>query len=193
MLELQGAVVSRVEPEDVVDVMSAHLDALARGMGWFERALWWLLYRSPFGVRVIRVHGKPYLLRGQMTPTRWFIPRVYLLYFLESDQDRELHNHPFSGVSLILTRGYCEWRKTQPDSPMLVGRDVKPGSLNLIRSRTFHRVELVNGRCWTLFVTGKRVGPSDGTDWGFMDPRTGAYTPWGVHKSVVEPAQLEAP
>lgn len=179
-----------VKPEDLATFVRAKRDAqLDRARSRFERLLWWLLEHSPFGVRIIYVHGEGYLLRGQFTPTKGFVPRVYLHYFLESDQDRELHNHPFPGVGWLLTHGYSEYRWV-PNWPLPGGRierrDIGRWCFNVIRSSTFHRVELSRGRCWTLFVSGLRVGPSDGTDWGFLDPSTRAYTPWGKHKSIAQ-------
>lgn len=185
-----------VKRQDLPTFVRAKRDAQPdRARSRFERALWWLLEHSPFGVRVIYVDGKGYLLRGQLTPTKGFVPRIYLHYFLESDQDRELHNHPFTGVGWLLTRGYTEHRFV-PDwfvrSLSYVERRTIPRwHFNVIRSSTFHRVELTNGRCWTLFVSGPRVGPSDGTDWGFLDPDTRAYTPWGKHKSVANAEAAE--
>lgn len=185
-----------VKREDLPTFMRAKIEAqLDRMASWFERLLWWLLERSPFGVRIIYVHGEGYLLRGQWTPTKGFVPRIYLHYFLESDQDRELHNHPFTGIGWLLTRGYREYRWVRRASLDRKGfierRSIRRWHFNVIRSSTFHRVELANGRCWTLFVSGPRVGPSDGTDWGFLDPNTAEYTPWGQHKSVTDEEAAE--
>lgn len=99
---------------------------------------------------------------------------VYLHRFLRGDEDRELHNHPWYGLSLILVGGYREERRCwTPEGERVETRDVRPGALNFISPHTFHRVELNQGPCWTLFITGPVV-----QSWGFWDRSTGEYTPW---------------
>ena len=55
--------------------------------------------------------GSTYLERYTLLnlgPTRG---RVYLHRFLRGDEDRELHNHPWYAISLILVAGYLEERR----------------------------------------------------------------------------------
>lgn len=118
---------------------------------------------------------------------------LYLHHFVRSDEDRELHNHPWAwAVSLILAGGYQEeliHSTNLLDSPLprrrfrrlatyLVHR--KPGRLNFLRGDTFHRVasipseeggEAATRETWTLFLCGpKRSG------WGFLTQA--GFTPW---------------
>lgn len=118
------------------------------------------------------VGGKdnPYLLR-------WFvIPRnpvfnIYLHRFLRSDEDRALHDHPWASVSWILQGAYTEHE-------VLYGgvktRDwLIEGDIKFRASGKFaHRVELTDGECWTLFVTGPRY-----RNWGFHCEKAG-WVPW---------------
>lgn len=94
--------------------------------------------------------------------------------FHASDAPGALHNHPWrwSG-SLVLAGGYREQRRdfTQPYG--IAERDVLPGQFNYIRGSDYHRVELLDDECWTIFMTGPK---NDG--WGFWDPATGRTTPW---------------
>lgn len=114
---------------------------------------------------------EPYMMRICITPfhgTRagrvwtWLrLPEVFVHYFYRSDEDRELHNHPFRwAVSLILAGGYLETR----DAGWKV---VKTGETNTILESTFHRVTLLDEQagCWSLFVC--RRAPA-GDAWGFL-------------------------
>ncbi len=105
--------------------------------------------------------------------------KLHLHRFHRGDADRELHNHPWKwALSLILAGGY---RETYLDLIEVAGRtsrrvrhrEVRPGDLNAIRPDTFHRVELLDGECWTLFLTGDVV-----QSWGFLTVATGAFQPW---------------
>lgn len=112
----------------------------------------------------------PYLLKfllwGRSNGTR-----VHLHQFLRGDADPELHNHPWElAVSLVLAGGYFEERRAGDD---VVTHEVRPGHLNIIRSSTFHRVELREVDCWTLFVSGPAV-----QTWGFWNRESGVFTGW---------------
>lgn len=187
----------RIKPEDRAWMLSYCERDLrnSRDFAWYRklyiRLLWIAMWWAPFGIRIIYDEGMPYLILGHWTTTRWFVPRLYLHYFVKSDQDHDVHNHPMNGLSIILTGGYREHRMIDPNTYTstrdLPGvwtehKDHKPFRPFTITRDTFHRVELTHGRCWTLFITGKRVGPSDGTDWGFINLATGKYTPWGEYK-----------
>lgn len=134
--------------------------------------------------------GDPYLLRVYLTgssgegKTRK-VPRAYLHFFFRGDSDRELHSHPwetfmqfwpfnlFGSLSLILTGGYVEERLTKTGQVRI--RKYRPGMLNILQGKTFHRVRLNHGGTWTLFLAGRRSQLPKGEDWGFLDLMTGAY------------------
>jgi len=114
--------------------------------------------------------GKPYMSRYRVIDLGKERGRVYLNHFHRGDEDRELHNHPWHGVSLILAGGYREERR---EGRIVVARDYKPGDVNVICPDTFHRVDLLEADCWTLFATGPVV-----QSWGFWSRVTGDFTPW---------------
>ncbi|MCA8237728.1 hypothetical protein [Burkholderia cenocepacia] len=108
----------------------------------------------------------PYLKRW------WVIPRnpvfnIYLHEFIRSDDDRALHDHPWSNLSIILRGSYIE--HTVDGGGIHRRRRFVAGSWKLRPlGSAAHRLELDNGVCWTLFVTGPRY-----RQWGFHCPQRG--------------------
>ena len=98
---------------------------------------------------------------------RWFvIPRnpvfnIYLHMFLRSDDDRALHDHPWSNLSYLVKGSYTEHTISQGGIHQKTV--LKEGALRFRPSGKFaHRVELHDGHCITLFITGPRY-----RNWGF--------------------------
>ena len=112
---------------------------------------------------------KPYLLRWFVIP-RNRIFNVYVHRFLRSDDDRALHCHPWMNASILLRGEYAEHTIAQggvAQCARLVAGDVR------VRwsGRLAHRIELTDGPCWTLFLTGPRY-----RSWGFHCPTR--WVPW---------------
>lgn len=119
---------------------------------------------------VIGSHENPYLLRWWILPRNRFL-NVYVHRFLRSDDDRALHDHPWSNLSVLLRGRYLE-------------HTIAAGGINVRHERVApafkfrpsgahaHRLELIDGECWTLFVTGPRY-----RQWGFHCPDRG-WVPW---------------
>jgi hypothetical protein len=100
-----------------------------------------------------------------------WLPGAMLHRFLRGDEDRELHNHPWKwAFSVILTGGYREERMVDGK---ITTYKVMPGSINIIKANDFHRVDLLQDDCWTLFVTGPKA-----QSWGFLHRITREFTPW---------------
>lgn len=101
---------------------------------------------------------------------RWFvIPRnvifnIYLHQFLRSDDDRALHDHPWWNVSFLLHGKYVE--HTIPAGGVNVRKEYREGDFKFRRATYAHRVELIDGPCWSLFITGPRI-----RSWGFHCPQ----------------------
>lgn len=120
-----------------------------------------------FTRKEIHVRNELYMVRWRIFRSPWF--GIYLHHILRSDGDRELHDHPFSFISLILWGGYLEER---PDCPLKYRGFL---SLAFRRAEDLHRVSLYPlapfdpARCglerpaWTLVFRGpiKRK-------WGFQ-------------------------
>lgn len=91
----------------------------------------------------------------------WVIPRneqvnVYLHAVLKSDEDRAMHDHPWSNVSYLIAGSYIEHT---PE-----GRFVRrAGDVVERPAHALHRLEVIPGeRAISLFMTGPRV-----REWGF--------------------------
>jgi len=99
---------------------------------------------------------------------------LYLHHFLSSDAGADLHNHPWSGRSIILSGGYREERRV---GDTIVERVCRVGDTSTLQPDTFHRLDIldVEAGCWTLFYAGPHV-----QSWGFWDRVTGVVTPWRV-------------
>jgi hypothetical protein len=110
--------------------------------------------------QVIGGAERPYMRRW------WLIPRnkllnAYLHQFLRSDDDRALHDHPWASASVLLRGCYVEHTIAAGGihrRQLLTAGDVRVRP----SGRMAHRVELVDGPCWSLFLTGPRY-----REWGF--------------------------
>lgn len=116
-------------------------------------------------------HG-PLLTRYHVIATRAF--GVYLHHLHTSDEDRALHDHPWSFVSILLTGGYFEWTDTQVDGLRRHWR--RPLSILYRPAEHAHRLELVRP-VWTLVIRF-RVR----RHWGFFT-RDG-WLPWRAYSDT---------
>lgn len=95
---------------------------------------------------------------------RWWLRRdrsegsIYLHQIRKSDDDRALHDHPWPSTSIILSGTL---REIVPDG----SRILTPGSITSRAATDAHRLEVVDGPVWTLFVTGAVE-----REWGFHCP-----------------------
>ncbi len=160
-------------------------------MTLFTRVALWLIYRTTRRAPDFIIGGRerPYLLRWYLTPwrgwwrdvpesarSRWqrfvlggarLLPNVYLHQFRRSDDDRALHDHPWLfNASVLLDGRYIE--HTIDAGGIHRRRELRAGALRLRWGRAPHRVELIDGPCWTLFVMGPVV-----RQWGFHCPAQG--------------------
>lgn len=123
---------------------------------------------------VIGPADNPYLLRWWLLRTPWCY--VYLHKILRDDDDRALHDHPWDNMSLILRGAYQE-RLLDTYGYEYSGPIRSAGSVIRRAAATAHRLLVVRGPVWTLFVTGppKR-------EWGFLCPQG-----WRHHDEFTDP------
>lgn len=182
---------------------------LAYVFGIASMARWAHPYRirASLEQRVVPVLGAPYEIYDGLSSLylrRWTVAEqldgscVYLHQFMRSDQDRELHSHPWpAGTSVILLNGYREERRVTRSAPWCPYQmyDVEqhvyqPGDVVQLKSDTFHRVDLIGTDAWTLICVGPKIQHPEGVDgWGFWNRETGLYTPW---RTFVEAKGLKA-
>lgn len=115
-------------------------------------------------------------------PSRWtFGCGVRVHHILRSDNDRDMHTHPWWSVSLPLRGVFWEVMPAKAgdadahhggyvhlDEPFRL-RQRKPGDLVFRRRTARHKLMLFRGPVWTLFITG----PDKGKGWGYFVPGIG--------------------
>jgi hypothetical protein len=104
----------------------------------------------------------------------WVIPRnrffnIYLHHFLRSDDDRALHDHPWWNASILLNGKYTE--HTIAKGGVHHRAEYITGAIKLRTATYAHRIELTDGPCWSLFLTGPNI-----REWGFHCPA--GWRPW---------------
>lgn len=123
------------------------------------------------------ISGKPHFIIGSSDAPymhRWYlIPRnpwinVYLHKFLRDDEDRALHDHPWSFLSFMVWGAYTEIRPTNILGELMNWPKTRSApSIAFRRATDRHRVALIDGRpCWTIVITGPKV-----REWGFWCPK----------------------
>lgn len=122
---------------------------------------WWvrLTETRPPNVRI----GPGYMDRWHLIPRNRFF-NIYLHHFLQSDDDRALHDHPWWNFSYLLSGEYTE--HTISAGGINHRKLYKAGDWKFRTAKYAHRIELTNGGCWTLFITGPRIRV-----WGFHCPK----------------------
>jgi hypothetical protein len=110
-----------------------------------------------------------YLQRWKIIKSRW--GNIYLHRFLRSDDDRALHDHPWSNMSILLCGELVEHRIAA--GGVNLRNWLVPGNVVIrLSGRTAHRLELVaedqGATALTLFFTGPKY-----REWGFHCPDRG--------------------
>ncbi len=154
-----------------------------------SKLVYWVLttfFTKRLPHEIIRIDGAPYLTRFYLSgkANQRVVgekPQFFLHHFHKSDQGRELHNHPYTGTSLILAGGYIEERMSELATiggkafTEVSATTYLPGDINTLGLADYHRTDLLNKElgCWTLFVTGPRL-----KEWGFLNRGTLDFFPY---------------
>lgn len=148
------------------------------------RRLWATRTRKPDVV--IGGDARPYMLRWHLARSKWF-GGAYLHYFLRDDDDRALHDHPWTSLSLVLSGGtdevYCPVGLNASDPANHRRRCFKRGALIWRAAAQAHRVILPNGPAWTLFI----IGPKS-REWGFWCPK--GFRHWREYSKPGAPGEI---
>ena len=113
---------------------------------------------------IIGGEADPYLFRWYVIPRNRFL-NIYLHCFKRSDDDRAHHGHPWLANFSRILRGECA-EHTIAAGGTHHRRLLRAGDTRFRWGASPHRIELVSGDCWTLFVTGPKV-----REWGFNCPQ----------------------
>jgi hypothetical protein len=145
-----------------------------------RRLCQWLASFLP-SITIPDTEGNPYLTRYFLLGQERKYFNIFLHHFHASDKDHAdngtllLHNHPWRlSLSFILLGGYEEERRQPDDS--IIRAQFPAGSFNYINDGHFHRVDLLEGDGWSIFMTGWRRGAD--SSWGFWDRQTRTYIPF---------------
>lgn len=134
---------------------------------------------APYLDRYYVIGKPPVNFPSELKPQLGWLPfTVFLHHFLASDEEEELHNHPWDvSYSLILAGGYREERKLEFESKT-AWYQYRAGNINTLSSNDFHRVVLTEKDAWTLFITGKKT-----QSWEFWSPKKDEYVNWKEYRA----------
>ena len=125
----------------------------------------------------ITLDGEPYLTRLNLLKTPWFSVKLHWIH--RPDPDRDLHDHPWWFVSLILRGGYVEYESKTPSTtkghPRLITR------FNYKNKVTAHRISEVLPNTLTLIVSGPKDRKKE---WGFYNAETLEFSDWREYERV---------
>lgn len=123
------------------------------------------LFRKLFLVKEIcSKQGVVHFRRYRLLQTPWFA--FYIHQICQSDSDKDMHDHPWNFLSLILKGAYREASKLYPDFNSIVQRDCNPGNIISHSRMDAHQITLLTKVVWTLvFTFGRR------SIWGYQTPQ----------------------
>jgi hypothetical protein len=117
---------------------------------------------------------QPYMLRWVLFRKEW-LGGLYLHIFLNDDDDRALHDHPFPSLSITLSgeirEVYSERGWNPSDKSQHSVRMIRDGDIVWRSAKFAHRLELRSATAMTLFIIGPHIKP-----WGFFCKR--GWIPW---------------
>ncbi len=127
--------------------------------------------------RVIETGDKPYLYRIFLFELWGW--RCYLHHFVSPDAERWLHDHPFDGLSIVLTGHYVEERLVYLDWPSIQTEARCVRWLNIVAGDCFHRVISPRPDTWTLFLHSPKY-----KGWGFIERASDVVAYHNPHGNV---------
>lgn len=105
----------------------------------------------------------PYIKRWYVIPrNKWF--NIYLHEIGQDDDDRALHDHPWINMSYVVEGGYTEHTIEYGGVNKRTSR--LPGAIKFRLPSSAHRLELIEKRAISIFITGPNV-----RKWGFHCPK----------------------
>lgn len=140
--------------------------------------LWWFggvegLLCAVFRTREIHKPEGLYLRRFYLSPRVRWLPLQVFLHHILLDDDRNLHDHPWDFVSIILRGSYREFvRCVYAHKVWIREKIARPGSALFNRVEHTHRVEIIKP-VWSLVIARRPR-----RKWGF-------WTEWHAENGVL--------
>ena len=136
--------------------------------------------------RVAEAHEPDVVIGADYLRRWWVIPRnrlfnVYLHNIRRSDDDRALHDHPWINCSILLDGSYVEHTIEAGGVNRRVVRTA--GDVVFRLPGAAHRLEIADGPCWTLFLTGPTW-----RSWGFHCPN--GWRHWRDFTNPADPSKI---
>lgn len=119
--------------------------------------------------------GPGYMHRWYVIPRNRFF-NIYLHKIIRSDDDQALHDHPWWSVSILLEGELLEFMETSYRVPKRFIPVVRSAELA-------HRLVVLDGPVWTLFITGPRI-----REWGFHCPN--GWVHWKIFTKAGKPGEV---
>lgn len=113
-------------------------------------------------MRLIEIQGEPYLERYHIASL--FGRSIWLHHFVRNDEERHVHDHPWSALSIVLTGAYLEeiqhysTTKLGQGYSLFTFKNRKALGFNWIPATKRHRIASVIPGTWSLMLVGKRHG-----------------------------------
>jgi hypothetical protein len=122
------------------------------------------LIRKLFLVKeIISKYGNVHFRRYRLIQTPWFA--LYIHQILKSDEDADMHDHPWSFQSLILSGSYKESCKFAPNFDSVIHSVFNVGDVIKHEAEDAHRITIQTPEVWTLVFTSGRT-----RYWGYQTP-----------------------
>lgn len=120
---------------------------------------------------IVSKYGQVHFRRYRLLQTPWFA--IYIHQILKSDEDADMHDHPWNFTSFILDGSYTEVCKIAPDFVSTYFAIYNVGDVVKHKSEDAHKIAIQTPEVWTLVFTSGRT-----RDWGYRLK----YGSWIGHK-----------
>lgn len=141
---------------------------------------------------LLHADGTVYMERFSLFETPWLSARIH--HIASPDWDRDMHDHPWTFLSVVVSGGYTEERPTRFHKPIWLGDNTESrnssrrsvGSIALRHATDRHVISSVDPETWTVFVYGPLR-----QWWGFYTRAGKVY--WRDYPSVHAAGQATDP
>lgn len=127
--------------------------------------IFWIIIRFFFlDKEIVSRAGVLHFRRYRLFRTPWCA--LYLHKICQSDNDLDMHDHPWNFQSLIVKGAYREASKYPPNFDYIHLNSYYPGDVVKHQAEDAHKITLITNPVWTLvYTTGRsRV-------WGYQTPK----------------------